>query len=250
MQAYIEWMPIRAQFDQDVPTIYRSFDFGDLAHIVMLDTRLEGRDQQLTNICDPAAIFDSNRRMLSTEQEAWLLDDLHDYASSSTGWCLLGQQVMFGQLSDVTTECVADPDQWDGYAVSRARLLDTLRQGKIDNVVMLTGDAHSSWAMDITETPYDRATYDAATGAGSLAVEFVVPPISSAGPGGDAASLLARNPHAKFVEVTRQGYLLLDITPERARADWYFVDSVRESAVGEVIGASMATQTRSNRIGL
>ena len=52
-----------------------------------------------------------------------------------------------------------------------------LREGF--DVVVLTGDIHSSWAMDLTEMPYDAAMYDPATGEGSLAVEFVTPAITS-----------------------------------------------------------------------
>lgn len=52
VRAYFEWMPIREQTpldqaDDDRPRIYRSFDFGDLASLMMLDTRLIGRDKQL-----------------------------------------------------------------------------------------------------------------------------------------------------------------------------------------------------------
>ncbi|MEM7568439.1 MAG: alkaline phosphatase D family protein [Pseudomonadota bacterium] len=44
LQAWEEWMPTRA----DVRRPWRSFDFGNLARIVLLDTRLWGRDKQLS----------------------------------------------------------------------------------------------------------------------------------------------------------------------------------------------------------
>jgi len=48
IQAYREWMPIRDyQSDDDPEIIYRSFRIGDLAHLLMLDTRVCGRSQQL-----------------------------------------------------------------------------------------------------------------------------------------------------------------------------------------------------------
>lgn len=43
LKAYEEWMPTRA----DMRRPWRSFDFGNLARIIMLDTRLWGRDKQL-----------------------------------------------------------------------------------------------------------------------------------------------------------------------------------------------------------
>ena len=46
-QAYFEWMPIRKSVSDRQQRIYRSFQFGDLFDLIMLDTRSVGRDQQL-----------------------------------------------------------------------------------------------------------------------------------------------------------------------------------------------------------
>ncbi len=48
LRAYHEWLPIRENAAGDQNTIYRSFELGDLATLIMLDTRLVGRDQPLT----------------------------------------------------------------------------------------------------------------------------------------------------------------------------------------------------------
>ncbi len=53
LQAYHEWMPIRTHTEngtEDRERIYRSFDYGNLANLVMLDTRLVGRDQQIDQV--------------------------------------------------------------------------------------------------------------------------------------------------------------------------------------------------------
>ena len=48
MRAYFEWMPIREpQAGRTPEEIYRSFDFGDLASLTMLETRLTARSYQL-----------------------------------------------------------------------------------------------------------------------------------------------------------------------------------------------------------
>ena len=48
LQAYFEWMPIREpQPGRAVEAIYRSFDFGDLASLTMLESRLLARSYQL-----------------------------------------------------------------------------------------------------------------------------------------------------------------------------------------------------------
>jgi len=44
-QAYDEWMPIRGHRDGNQGPIYRSFEIGNLADLMMLDTRFHGRDK-------------------------------------------------------------------------------------------------------------------------------------------------------------------------------------------------------------
>ncbi|MEM9879018.1 MAG: alkaline phosphatase D family protein, partial [Pseudomonadota bacterium] len=48
LKVYAEWMPTRA----DMRRPWRSFDFGNLARIIMLDTRIWGRDKQLDYAAD------------------------------------------------------------------------------------------------------------------------------------------------------------------------------------------------------
>ncbi|MBK6472057.1 MAG: alkaline phosphatase D family protein [Betaproteobacteria bacterium] len=105
LQAYHEWMPIRTGTD---PTrIYRSFDFGSLLSLHMLDTRLLGRDKQvdiaeLAGLAGPAAqaaataAFSSpTRQMLGSEQLTWLQGRM---SASSATWQVLGQQVLMGRM--------------------------------------------------------------------------------------------------------------------------------------------------------
>ena len=47
----------------------------------------------------------------------------------------------------------------------------------MNNLAVLTGDIHSSWAYDLPRRPFDG--YDKATGKGSLGVEFAGTSISS-----------------------------------------------------------------------
>ncbi len=67
-QAFFEWIPIRENSGQQ---LYRTLKYGDLADIIMLDTRIEGREQQFSAIVAPsdAALPDN---IISAEQEAWL----------------------------------------------------------------------------------------------------------------------------------------------------------------------------------
>jgi alkaline phosphatase D len=51
-RAYDEWMPIRTHASGDQGPIYRAFEIGDLADLIMLDTRLHGRDKGLEYASD------------------------------------------------------------------------------------------------------------------------------------------------------------------------------------------------------
>lgn len=48
VQAYHEWLPIRDNAEGDQNKIYRKFELGDLASLIMLDTRLVGRSKPIT----------------------------------------------------------------------------------------------------------------------------------------------------------------------------------------------------------
>src|SRR3546814_7935334 len=77
-----------------------------------------------------------------------------------------------------------NPDQWDGYNANRQRVIDALRganrAGRIDDVVVLTGDIHTSWANDVPDSAFPVTGYVPGLGRGSMAVEFVTPSVTSA----------------------------------------------------------------------
>ncbi|MBM4362198.1 MAG: alkaline phosphatase D family protein [Deltaproteobacteria bacterium] len=229
-QAYAEWMPFR----EIAPgKIWREFRFGDLVDLVMLDTRIWGRDPQLP-LTELEAARAADRTLLGEDQEAWLGERLR---SAGATWKLLGQQVMMGEFWVGTGP--VNMDQWDGYEASRARFLGLLRDAAIDNVVVLTGDIHSTWALDL---PADRTAYDPDTGAGSLAVEMICTSITSPGVddagGALSGAVLASNPHVHAVDFDRRGYLVLDVTAERAQGAWFYVDDVTDPRAAESFGVA------------
>lgn len=109
MQAYEEWMPIRLPDPARPGKIFRSFDFGDLVSLHMLDTRHAGRDQPLggylslspvtrTTVVDGAWEQDASaptRQMLGEEQASWLDAGI---TQSAATWQLLGQQVLMATM--------------------------------------------------------------------------------------------------------------------------------------------------------
>lgn len=254
IQAYFEWMPIRAEKRDGRGRVYRSFHYGKLFDLIMLDTRNAGRDEQPADPCDVTTITDPNRQLLGQEQEAWFFAELDRSQRRGTRWRLLGQQIMFGQLVNILAPggCIFNPDQWDGYAAARARVLNKLSEGGIDNVVVLTGDIHSSWGNDLTATPFDATKYDPATGRGSLAVELVTPAVTS--PGIDDATqaaqfggaIRATHPHVRYVDLFHRGYALLDVTRERVQCEWYHVATIKERNTAETLANSLQVKSGTN----
>jgi len=106
LQAYFEWLPIRPI--ENKKAIYRSFEFGDLVSLNMLETRIYGRDKQLSlaSYYDASGNFDatafqtdltsSSRTMLGDSQLQWLQGEL---ANSNATWQVLGQQVLMGRMN-------------------------------------------------------------------------------------------------------------------------------------------------------
>jgi alkaline phosphatase D len=253
IQAYFEWMPIREAVHDDTGRIYRSFEFGDLLDLIMLDTRIVGRDQQVADPCSPA-IFDPERQLLGETQEQWFFRKL---TRSKAKWRAVGQQVMFGQLINLLdpNQCIFNPDQWDGYAAARARVLQTVVENGINNVAILTGDIHSSWANDIAAgNPFNPAQYDPATGAGSVAVEFVTTSVTSPAIEDPAqaaffvSALRATHPHIKAVDLSRRGYLVLDVTAERMQADWFHIARIDTPDLSESFAFGFFTADGQNHL--
>ncbi|MDP4302845.1 alkaline phosphatase D family protein [Leptothrix discophora] len=128
IQAYHEWMPTRLPDPQRPDRIYRSFDFGDLLSLHMLDTRVIGRDRQMA-VSDyvGATGFDAaryaadlaapGRQLLGIEQQQWLIGQM---ARSTARWQVLGQQVLMARMN-VPAPLLLGQISVSGYAALAAR---------------------------------------------------------------------------------------------------------------------------------
>jgi len=245
VRAYFEWLPIRETSSPEAPAIYRSFRFGDLAHLDMLDTRVVGRDRQLPP--DAMGLAAEERSLLGAEQEAWLEGELGRASSAGVAWKVVAQQVLFAPARRADDSAMS-VEKWDGYPAARRRLLDFIAERAVEDVVILSGDFHSSWALDVPREPFSADGYDQTTGRGAVAVEFLTPGISAPGSHDrqkaidTAAELIEHNPHLRWVDFISQGYAVLDLTAERAQCDWYFVSDVRQRNGTEHFARAFATK--------
>ena len=223
-RAYWENMPLRTpqRPTGGRMTLHRRLRYGRLAELHMLDTR-QFRDDQVNfdgRTTPGPATDDPRRSILGAEQERWLVDGL---TSSTAVWNVLGHQTAITRLDARPGEKVGVPgDTWDGYAASRDRLLRTVHERRVPNVVSLAGDLHRSIASDLVLDFDDPA-------ATPVATELVGTSISSGRDGSDLDLggwvMLEENPHQRFGNAQR-GYVSCTVTPSEWRADFRVCDQV------------------------
>nr|WP_240393936.1 alkaline phosphatase D family protein [Corynebacterium lactis] len=243
IQAYLEWLPVRAVKFSEGGHLYRNFRYGDLADITMLDLRTyRDKAPEFKNL---RAVDDDSRTMLGSEQFQFLRDQ---WASSSAKWRLVGNSVMFTpvlippmdpEATRAVTELLGMPqdglpynaDQWDGYAAERRRLMKIMEDEGYDNVVFLTGDIHSSWACNVPRVP-GRYPND-----GIAAMEIVCSSVSASNiddivlmPQDNPISLTATaaiqgaNRYVQYLEFDRHGYAAVYVGRDDITAEYRLVE--------------------------
>jgi alkaline phosphatase D len=227
-QAFYEHIPLRAQ---SLPSsresrIYRRLTWGDLAEFNVTDERQYRTDQPCGDGEFPRceASLDPSVTMLGFPQERWLRDGLE---RSRARWNVIAQQVMMGQLDhDRGDPRIYWHDAWDGYPVARQRIIDHLHTRRIRNPVLITGDWHSTFVHDIK---LDFARPESPT----VATEFVGTSISSNGDvpvyGPYYGPMIDANPHIRFFDGDRRGYVRCSLDRHRWLTDLRMVSTVSRS---------------------
>lgn len=280
LQAYFEWMPIRPVIEGNDEAIFRTFRFGNLVDLHMLDTRHMGRDEQLDYLdyftsagLDEARftadVGSQNRTLLGVEQLLWLQSSL---GYSTATWQVLGQQILMGrmnlpvellvkiatedfdglpamlgdlaglkarhlglvdgpsltpeELTRINTVAPYNLDAWDGYQYEREVVLGTAKQLN-KNLVVLAGDTHNAWANNLKDIDGDQIGVEFATASVSSPgleeyLELEEDQIAGAEQG---IGLLADD--LDYLNMNQRGYMVVTFTAEEARADWYFVDTIK-----------------------
>lgn len=272
IQAYHEWMPTRLPDPARPDVIYRSFDFGNLLSLHMLDTRNIGRDRQIDMAAYAAgAAHDPARQLLGAEQNAWLSTRLQ---TSTATWQVLGQQVLMGRMTipasvaqspDAATmtayitavqtpaaartaeqqALVAQPkvpynlDAWDGYQANRESVLAAAAAND-RNLVVLSGDTHNAWASDLTLAADGRkvGVEFATSSVSSPGFEAYLPTVSPAQLSGAFPMLID---DLVYADTSRRGFMVLEATSAEARAQWVYVDTISQRTFTTVVGAQLRT---------
>jgi alkaline phosphatase D len=292
-EVYYEWMPIRGNADHS--HLYRNITYGKLLDLFILDTRMDER-QKPPETFDAADDTLNPRQIMSATQFDWLINHMKN---SEARWKAVADQIVFSDLN--VGFAANDPtnydeisayenlflESWEGYRLQRNAIIDSLQKNKINNVLLLSGDSHCSWAFDVTKepvlyplaqygflpvaNPFDSlygSGYTPETGAGSACVEICPPSISAANFNEelDSDSLAALfeyifniaipgfpdntnyNPHLKYLDLDQHGYVILDVRADSIQADFFYTTSLTEPNANEIWAAGVSSLYNSNHI--
>jgi alkaline phosphatase D len=146
LKAYYEWMPIREPGKALPEAAWRGFQFGDVASLLMVETRLTARTHQLDYETDlpmvdgkpDVAAFvakwkDSSHRMMGEGQEQWLANEVGASAKAGVAWQVLGNQVVMARVAPPSLSKTMGPEKFKGllaqlpdYARTRVALSDAM----------------------------------------------------------------------------------------------------------------------------
>jgi alkaline phosphatase D len=237
LQAFFEHLPVRTSRPGRID---RTLRWGDLAEVFMTDQR-SFRDPTLpetgllgTSTTEEPAILDPTRTMLGTEQREQLISGL---TGSSATWKVVGSQLMFWPWRTVPrlpgqprgSGTYLNLTQWDGYVAERHRILDELERTDTRNTLLLSGDSHVFSAAQVAPDVDDRRSLPRVVefGTGSItsnnADENGFPTDDATGP-----FLRSINPHLRWFESERHGYVVVELTADAAVAEFRSPRTIRQ----------------------
>jgi alkaline phosphatase D len=225
-QAWYEHQPVRRR---SLPRpdgslrLYGRNHWGRLAQFDVLDTR----QYRTPPACGwgeaPAceAAYDPSATMLGERQERWLYKGI---AQSRARWHVLANSVMMGRLDhDGPTGDILWHDAWDGFPAARNRILEAFVGARVRNPVIITGDWHSTFVNDILRD-FDQPDSPV------VATEFVGTSVTTNGDdivyGPYYGPMIKWNPHIKFFDGDRRGYVRCVVDKKQWRTDLRMVPTV------------------------
>jgi alkaline phosphatase D len=245
-QAYYEHMPLRRI---SRPTavgmrLYKRFRFGRLAEITMLD----GRQYRSAPACPTPQSrrarvigdeclerLDPARSMLGRAQERWLFDG---FRRSDARWNIIGQDLLATSLRQKGANGMVGhwTDGWDGYPATRDRMLAAMQLSRLSNPVILGGDIHSYWATDLKADFRDPESR-------TIATEFVGTGVTADGPPyDDFMAMLPENPHVRYFESRRHGYVSVEVRRDRLEARFQAISDRGDPAATVATLAAFAVE--------
>jgi alkaline phosphatase D len=238
LTAWEEWMPTRRRPGSTGEPIYRALRCPPLVTVALLETRLHRSAPEVAA---------QDRTELGLDQRAWL----HRLtATAATEWMVVASPSLISPLWAATEDADAqfalrtlklnEPsdgqafhDLWDAYPRERDDLIDALVRSPARPVVV-SGDIHVSVEAELREPGGRTIGPEWAIGSvtsQNLDDKMGWPPRTRSRPYEER--VCACLPHIRWCDLDDHGYMVLDCTPERVQAEWWFVDTVRERSTTE-----------------
>ncbi|MDU0478960.1 alkaline phosphatase D family protein [Staphylococcus chromogenes] len=254
MQAYFEWLPVRATSPSEQGHLYRSLRFGDLIELHMMDLRTY-RDSETSS----ANFGNPDRTMLGGEQFNWVSAQI---AKSTAKWNVLGNSVMVSPLKIFTipdnkdanealtyvkqqaSGSAINSDQWDGYAAERDRLLAQLAATNA-HTLFITGDIHSEWANSVYHAGKEIGVELVCTSVTSPNIDDLLTSKTGIEHNPDnSTSLLVEkmltdaNPWVKHLDFDAHGYSIARLLRDEVTVDFVRVANVEDPASGTSVAVT------------
>jgi alkaline phosphatase D len=122
---------------------------------------------------------------------------------------VIGQQSVFGPRNFNTQGGQSySNDGWDGYPAARQRLINSMRNTRLANPVILGGDVHQNWVGHVL-ADYNNPASE------KIGVEFCGTSITSLTTltNVEQAKIIERHPHFIFGDCESRGFGVVEITP-------------------------------------
>lgn len=268
LKAYYEWMPIREpEQGHTLDAAWRSFHFGDLASVIMLETRLSARDHQLDYADDlpstdeatlkafRAKLADPSRKMMGEAQHVWFRQEVERSRAAGHAWQVLGNQVVMARANIASFSQAMGKEALDKAlaglpesARKRIAQMDALapldlpygldmwdgypvdRQRLYDSLA----GANPIVVSGDSHAFWANELYDAPEGGRLVAVEFGTTGITSPGGGDYLTTVPLGEVYAKanreivYSNQAAKGFVLLTLSREEAKGELMKVSTITD----------------------
>ena len=210
IRAYHEWLPLRPEpFEK----IYRSFQFGDLVNLLMLDTRVCCRS---TVTKTEESLMDTSRHIVGNTQLQWIFNEVETH---NAHWNVFGNQVLISEKGKGW-------NRWQGFPHDRERLLEYVKANRNENFVFTTGNAHNPhhyivFGNDVQDTLLHEFLPGSISSGNNAEKARFDPDILQK----EEKRLIAAK-NVLWFEQNAHGFIVLEIEKEKLEAKWYFVSSI------------------------
>ena len=260
----MEWMPVRAPKPGTVRSAFwRRFDFGDVASIMCLETRLTGRSEGIdwaTELSDTSTamipikaaevmnrVTDPERTMLGSLQESWLAGELKSSARAGKTWQVLANQTIMARVRPPNFRQVLSREQIEAQDFGLIqRLIDFSQLGLPFNLDAWDGfpaarerlyDAAAIAGAELvtltgdTHTSWVNQLHDES--GNRRGVEFACTSVTSPGLGTywtgvpELGQLFVdANEEVEMHRTSGHGFTVVSLSKERAKAEYFEISSL------------------------